>query len=313
MNMQKRDNSILQKVKDNAFYVALGLGLIAILAVVAVYTLEQNGGNLAQNDTDVKTASDYAESKEEAQTNVTSGEVTRTSEDTDTNADSDSEDENDASDSNSKNATATNNSQNTTDNSSKTTGSSKKQTTSADSKDTENSTSKQSDSSLAASGEVTDKNEATTSEQIPVTTDVGELNFNSEKTISWPVSGTVILPYSMDTTVYFKTLDQYRCNPGMLISAGNGTTVQSAYLGQVTKVTSDNTYGNMVTMYLGNNYSVVYGQLDAVYVKEGDFVKEGASVGTIGNPTDSFSKEGSHLFFQMYDGDEPIDPVLFME
>jgi murein DD-endopeptidase MepM/ murein hydrolase activator NlpD len=99
----------------------------------------------------------------------------------------------------------------------------------------------------------------------------------------------------------------------MLISAGNGTTVQSAYLGQVTKVTSDNTYGNMVTMYLGNNYSVVYGQLDAVYVKEGDFVKEGASVGTIGNPTDSFSQEGSHLFFQMYDGDEPIDPVLFME
>jgi murein DD-endopeptidase MepM/ murein hydrolase activator NlpD len=284
MNMQKRDNSILQKVKDNAFYVALGLGLIAILAVVAVYTLEQNGGNLAQNDTDVKTASDYAESKEETQTNVTSGEVTRKSEDTAADTDS-----------------------------AKTTGSSKKQTTSGDSEDAENATSKQSDSSLAASGEVTDKNETTTSEQIPVTTDVGELNFNSEKTISWPVSGTVILPYSMDTTVYFKTLDQYRCNPGMLISAGNGTTVQSAYLGQVTKVTSDNTYGNMVTMYLGNNYSVVYGQLDAVYVKEGDFVKEGASVGTIGNPTDSFSQEGSHLFFQMYDGDEPIDPVLFME
>jgi murein DD-endopeptidase MepM/ murein hydrolase activator NlpD len=313
MNMQKRDNSILQKVKDNAFYVALGLGLIAILAVVAVYTLEQNGGNLAQNDTDVKTASDYAESKEETQTNVTSGEVTRKSEDTAADTDSDSEDENDTSDSNSKNTTVDNSTKSGTDDSAKTTGSSKKQTTSGDSEDAENATSKQSDSSLAASGEVTDKNETTTSEQIPVTTDVGELNFNSEKTISWPVSGTVILPYSMDTTVYFKTLDQYRCNPGMLISAGNGTTVQSAYLGQVTKVTSDNTYGNMVTMYLGNNYSVVYGQLDAVYVKEGDFVKEGASVGTIGNPTDSFSQEGSHLFFQMYDGDEPIDPVLFME
>jgi murein DD-endopeptidase MepM/ murein hydrolase activator NlpD len=310
MNMRKRDNSILQKVKDNAFYVALGLGLIAILAVVAVYTLEQNGGSLADNQTDVKQTSQYTTAEEDtaSKTSTTSGQITR---DDDSVADS----AQGTADSSSKDTKKTTSSD--ASSSGDSSNDTKKTTASDSSSDVENASSKQADT-LAASGEVENQDEDTvekdtTSQQIPVTTDVGELNFNSEETISWPVSGTVILPYSMDTTVYFKTLDQYQCNPGMLISAGVGTTVQSAYLGQVTEVTSDNTYGNMVTMYLGNDYSVVYGQLDAVYVKEGDFVKAGASIGTIGNPTDSFSQEGSHLFFQMYDGDEPIDPVLFME
>ena len=29
----------------------------------------------------------------------------------------------------------------------------------------------------------------------------------------WPVSGTVLMNYSMDKTVYFATLDQYKYNP----------------------------------------------------------------------------------------------------
>ena len=39
MKMMNRDKTFLQKIKDNAFYVAVGLGLLAVLAVVVVYTL----------------------------------------------------------------------------------------------------------------------------------------------------------------------------------------------------------------------------------------------------------------------------------
>ena len=99
----------------------------------------------------------------------------------------------------------------------------------------------------------------------------------------------------------------------MLIQAGAGTTVKNAYLGKVTEITSDNVYGNMVTLYVGNEYSIVYGQLDTIYVKEGDFIKAGDSIGTVGNPTDSFAEEGSHLFFQMKCGEEMVDPMLYIE
>lgn len=266
MKMQNRDKTFLQKLKDNAFYIALGLGLLAILAVVAVYTMEQGQDQLAENDLDLNQASDYTSiTTQETKVEETNGKTAN------------------------QNGKADKSTANTTENT------------------TEQVTTE------AVTEQTTEETENTTAEQIPVTTDVGELNFTSDKTLTWPVNGDVILPYSMETTVYFKTLDQYQCNPGMLISAGNGTTVKNAYLGKVTKVTSDNVYGNMVTLYIGNDYSIVYGQLDTIYVKEGDYVKAGESVGTIGNPTDSFTEEGSHLFFQMLEGEKTIDPMMFIE
>ncbi len=265
--MQNRDQTFLQKLKDNAFYVALGLGLLAILAVVAVYTMGRRGTEVAENDLDLNQASDYTAITTEdkiieetnAQTANQKGSAGRTT------------------------------------------------ATTEDNKTTQEVTTE------AVTEQVTESTESVNAEQIPVTTDVGELDFTSDKTLTWPVNGDVILPYSMETTVHFKTLDQYQCNPGMLIAAGNGTTVKNAYLGKVTKVTSDNMYGNLVTLYIGNDYSIVYGQLDTIYVKEGDYVKAGESIGTIGNPTDSFTEEGSHLFFQMLEGEKAIDPMMFIE
>ena len=72
--MMNRDKTFLQKIKDNAFYVALGLGLLAVLAVVAVYTMERDGGQLASNEMDLNKASDYAAiTTEDSQVEETNG------------------------------------------------------------------------------------------------------------------------------------------------------------------------------------------------------------------------------------------------
>lgn len=280
--MNNRDKTFLQKIKDNAFYLSLGIGLFAILAVVGVYTAQQSELKVAENEMDLNVASNYTDLEDMENENIeeTNGDVAkleRTEE-----MDSNQEDTEEAE---------------LTD----------------DLADMETTEVGEIVDTAAAN---TNTETATTSddgEAVPTTVDASQLNFNSEKTITWPTNGEVILPYSMETTVYFKTLDQYQCNPGMLIQAGVGTTVQNAYLGQVTSVTSDNTYGNLVTLYIGNDYSIVYGQLDTIYVKEGDFVKAGQSIGTVGNPTDSFQEEGSHLFFQMKCGEETVDPMMFIE
>ncbi len=268
--MNNGDKTFLQKLKDNAFYLSLGIGLFAVLAVVGVYTAQQNDLKVAENEMDIQTASDYTELEvvEEAGGDVAKLEAT--------------EEE-------------------------------MTHETYVKEEDTESTEEVEEDSTDETELAAQDDSQTKETSQVPTHADTGRLDFNSEKTITWPINGEVILPYSMETTVYFKTLDQYKCNPGMLIQAGVGDTVQNAYLGQVTSVTSDDTYGNMVTLYIGNDYSIVYGQLDAVYVKEGDFVKAGETIGTIGNPTDSFTEEGSHLFFQMNTGEEVIDPMLFIE
>ena len=42
-------------------------------------------------------------------------------------------------------------------------------------------------------------------------------NYNGRKKLTWPVMGNIILPYSMDATVYYTTLDQYACNDGIFL------------------------------------------------------------------------------------------------
>ena len=297
--MNNRDKTLLQKLKDKALYLSLGLGLFAILAVVGVYTAQQNDMKIAENEMDLNVASNYTDitekDMEETNDKVTKQDVKETNgkvakQDVDvTNGNVTKEEEDIA---------VTNG-----------------EVTKQDVDEISDEESKKSEESTEANVDDLEQMDLdeNAGESIPTTVEAGELDFNSEKTITWPVNGQVLIPYSMETTVHFKTLDQYQCNPGMMIQAGVGTTVQNAYLGQVTNVTSDNTYGNLVTLYIGNDYSITYGQLDTIYVKEGDFVKASQSIGTVGKPTDSFTEEGSHLFFQMSCGDETVDPMLYIE
>ena len=41
----------------------------------------------------------------------------------------------------------------------------------------------------------------------------------------WPIEGDVLLDYSMDSTIYFPTLEQYKCNPGLVIQSEVSTPV----------------------------------------------------------------------------------------
>ena len=51
------------------------------------------------------------------------------------------------------------------------------------------------------------------------------LNFTDTSKMEWPVKGNVLLDYSMDQTIYFPTLDQYKCNPGLVIQSDVSTPV----------------------------------------------------------------------------------------
>ena len=82
--------------------------------------------------------------------------------------------------------------------------------------------------------------------------------YNEGGALVWPVEGDVILPFSMDTTVYFKTLRSYRCNPGILIAAEEGENVLAAYEGVVESVSEDKEHGTTVTVIMGNGYKAIY-------------------------------------------------------
>ena len=128
-----------------------------------------------------------------------------------------------------------------------------------------------------------------------------------------PVSGDVILNYSMDKSIYFATLNQYKYHPAIVISAEPGTEVWCAAQGKVTQIKVDEETGTTLSMDLGSGYEAVYGQLKELAVKEGDMVNTGALLGYVSEPTKYYTLEGSNLYFQLLRDGEPVNPMNYLE
>ena len=152
------------------------------------------------------------------------------------------------------------------------------------------------------------------SAQNETTETMENLSFNAEDGLMWPVQGNVIMNYSMDHTIYFATLMQYKCNPAIIIDAEVGTQVKAAAAGVVTSVDRANAEtGITVTMDIGDGYSLVYGQLsEDMGLEVGDMVNSGDVIATVSQPTKYYSVEGSNLYFMVKEGDQTINPMLLL-
>lgn len=152
-------------------------------------------------------------------------------------------------------------------------------------------------------------NEAAETEEAISTTVQPTLDFKEEDGLVWPIVGDVLINYSMDKTVYFPTLQQYKYNPAIVIAANQGESITAAADGRVTSVGYDTILGNMVVMDLGNGYELTYGQLENITVSEGSYVSVGDGIGTVASPTRYYSVEGSNVYFKLTKDGEPINPM----
>ena len=164
-----------------------------------------------------------------------------------------------------------------------------------------------------ASPEETGGEPEETKEASATVTQTNTLHFSNESTMNWPLQGNVILNYSMDQTVYFATLEQYKYNPAVIIAGAVNDRVCAAATGTVTDVSTNETTGCTVTMDLGDGYCAIYGQLKSVSCEVGDTVAQGKVVGYIAEPTKYYSVEGSNLYFAVQKDGTPVDPVTFFE
>lgn len=161
-------------------------------------------------------------------------------------------------------------------------------------------------------GEIQDKIQQNGQEQVREST-AAVMSYNGKDKLTWPVSGNVIIPYSMDTTVYFETLDQYQCNPALYVKAEEGAEVEAVFGGTVTHVAESSRYGNQITLDMGNGYKMIYGQIKDIPYKKGDVVEKGQVLGKIAEPTDYYILEGSHLYMKMTYKDKAVNPTEYME
>lgn len=140
-----------------------------------------------------------------------------------------------------------------------------------------------------------------------------ELDFGEEDNLVWPIVGDVLINYSMDKTIYFPTLDQYKYNPAIVIAATQGESISAAADGRVTSVSYDPGTGNTVVMELGNGYELTYGQLENITVSEGSYVHVGDGIGTVAAPTKYYSSEGTNVYFKLTKDGEPVNPMTKLQ
>ena len=139
-----------------------------------------------------------------------------------------------------------------------------------------------------------------------------ELHFDAAN-MGWPLQGNVIMNYSMDQTIYFATLEQYKYNPAIVIQAEVNTPVEAVAPGKITSVETTAETGAAVTVDMGDGYSAVYGQLKEIAWNTGDEIAAGEIIGYVSEPTKYFSVEGANLYFELRKDDTPVNPMEYLQ
>lgn len=135
------------------------------------------------------------------------------------------------------------------------------------------------------------------------------LTFSDSDTLVWPIVGNILINYSMDKTVFFPTLQQYKYNPAVIIQANEGDLITASSAGKVISVFNDSRIGNGIVVELGGGYEVTYGQLKNILVSEGSYVAAGDIIAEVAAPTKYYSVEGTNVYFKLTKDGEPVNPL----
>lgn len=139
------------------------------------------------------------------------------------------------------------------------------------------------------------------------------LDFGENSELALPVQGGIIMPFNVDGTVYYATLDEYKTNPGIVIESQEGTEVKAATDGVITVIGDDDELGVYINQAIGDGYVATYGQIVDPMVETGEYVETGQTIAYVNEPTHYYSVEGDNLYFAITKDGECIDPLNFIE
>lgn len=129
-----------------------------------------------------------------------------------------------------------------------------------------------------------------------------------------PVVGEVTKHHSIDTPVFSTTLNEWRVHTGIDIATEEGAQVFVAADGKVSRVYSDALYGKTVEITHEGGIVSVYSNLAAtnIAVKEGDTVKSGDLIGTVGDTSLSELADEAHLHFGVKVEGVSVNPLDYI-
>ena len=129
-----------------------------------------------------------------------------------------------------------------------------------------------------------------------------------------PVEGEVIKEYAKDKLVYSNTLGEWIVHGGIDIKANKTTVVKASAEGTVKSIKNDPRYGLTVIVEHSNGFTSVYSNLlTAEFVVEGEKVKQGQTIGTVGTTATFEISDEPHLHFEIRKDGNSLDPTLYLK
>jgi len=124
--------------------------------------------------------------------------------------------------------------------------------------------------------------------------------------LPWPAEGPVIETFGRKVHPVYDTVTLFK---GIEIDAGAGTPVQAVYQGRVAFADWFQSYGLVVIINHGGDFFTIYGHLDTVDVRTGDWLDAGSELGTVG---ETGSLIGPSLYFEIREGSDAVNPAQWL-
>lgn len=129
-----------------------------------------------------------------------------------------------------------------------------------------------------------------------------------------PLEGEIIVEYANENLVYSKTLKEWVTHNGIDIKGEKASVVKAASDGKIKFIKNDPRYGITVVIEHKNGYESIYSNLlTAEFVKEGEKIKQGQTIGTVGNTAVFEIAEESHLHFEILKDGKYLNPSEYIK
>src|SRR5574341_265688 len=124
--------------------------------------------------------------------------------------------------------------------------------------------------------------------------------------LPWPTEGRIVTAFGAQVHPRFGTRT---FRNGVDIEAAEGKEVAAVYAGHVIYTGWFKGYGNLIILDHGNEYYTLYAHIAEIETKEGDDVRQGQRIGTVG---DTGSLAGPRLYFEVRYQGKPQDPAEWL-
>lgn len=129
-----------------------------------------------------------------------------------------------------------------------------------------------------------------------------------------PVEGDIIKEFASENLIYSETLKEWVTHNGIDIKAEKACIVKASSEGTIKSIKNDPRYGITIVIEHTNGYVSVYSNLlTAEFVKEGEKVKQGQTIGTVGNTSAFEIADEPHLHFEILKDNKYLNPSEYIK